>query len=201
VRVIAGAKKGIDLRCGRGPHFRPTAQVVKGSIFDTLGIALEGAIFLDLFAGSGSVGIEALSRGVSRAVFVEQDHRILKALRTNLERCRFSPPAAEVRMGDAMRYLERVVKTGAYFDVIYADPPYAGGVAQRVVDAVGGARGVICRMLIVEHGSPVFAKEGGTLELAKVRHFGQTTVSYFRHRKEAGGGEGKGNAGALSGDV
>jgi 16S rRNA (guanine966-N2)-methyltransferase len=201
VRVIAGAKKGIDLRCGRGPHFRPTAQVVKGSIFDTLGVELEGATFLDLFAGSGSVGIEALSRGVKRAIFVEQDSKILKALRTNLERCRFSPAVADVRLGDATRFLERVVKTSAFFDVIYADPPYAGTVAQRVVDAVADARGVLCRVLIVEHGTPVFAKAGGALELAKERHFGQTTVSYFRYRKEAGGGEGKGNTGALSGDV
>jgi 16S rRNA (guanine966-N2)-methyltransferase len=201
VRVIAGAKKGVDLRCGRGPHFRPTAQVVKGSIFDTLGIALDGAAFLDLFAGSGSVGIEALSRGVARAVFVEQDHRILKALRTNIERCRFSPGQAEVRMGDAMRFLERLVKTGGFFDVIYADPPYAGRVAQRVVDAVAGARAPVCRVLVVEHGSPVFVKQGALLELAKVRHFGQTTVSYFHWRKEAGEGEGQRRARALSGDV
>jgi 16S rRNA (guanine966-N2)-methyltransferase len=70
MRVIAGTKKGIDLRCGRGPQFRPTAQLVRGSIFDTLGPEVTGATVLDLFAGSGAFGIEALSRGAARAVFV-----------------------------------------------------------------------------------------------------------------------------------
>jgi 16S rRNA (guanine(966)-N(2))-methyltransferase RsmD len=199
MRVIAGTKKGIDLRCGRGPQFRPTAQVVKGSIFDTLGSLVDRASVLDLFAGSGAVGIEALSRGASRAVFVEQDHRILKALRTNLERCGFGPGVADVRMGDAVRFLDRLVAAGDFFDIIFADPTYAGKVAQRVVDVVDGARRACCGTLIVEHGSPVFAKDGGALELAKARHFGQTTVSYFQFRKEVGGGEG--NGGSLPGDV
>jgi len=199
MRVIAGTKKGIDLRCGRGPQFRPTAQVVRGSVFDTLGVQVAGAVVLDLFAGSGAVGIEALSRGASHAVFVEQDHRILRALRTNVERCGFGPDVAEVRMGDAMRFLERVVKTGAFFDIIFADPPYAGKVAQRIVDVIGGATGECCGTLVVEHGSPVFTKDGGSLELAKARDFGQTTVSYFGYRKEVGDGEG--NGGSLSGDV
>jgi 16S rRNA (guanine966-N2)-methyltransferase len=200
VRVIAGSKKGIDLRCGHGPFFRPTQQVVKGSIFDTIGFDIEGAAILDLFAGSGAVGIEALSRGASRAVFVEQDHRILKALRTNLARCGFGPGVAEVRIGDAVRWLERAAKTRGFFDVIFADPPYdAKTAAQRVVDAVGGAAAPVCRVLVIEHAGPVYAREGGPLALAKTRRFGRTTVSYFRYRKEESGGEG--HDGALPGDV
>lgn len=200
MRVIAGSKKGIDLRGGHGPFFRPTQQLVKGSIFDTIGFDIEGASILDLFAGSGAIGIEALSRGAARAVFIEQDHRSLKALRTNLERCGFGPTAAEVRIGDALRYIERVAAGSDFFDVIFADPPYAAKTAaQRVVDVVGEANAVLCRMLVIEHANPVFAKEGGALELAKARRFGQTTVSYFRYRKEGDGGEGKDRA--LPGDV
>lgn len=191
VRVIAGAKKGIDLRCGHGPFFRPTAQVVKGSLFDTLGADITGATILDLFAGSGAVGIEALSRGASRVVFVEQDHAILKALRTNLERCGFGLDRAEVRIGDALRFLERAVRTRLFFDIVFADPPYAGSTAQKVIDVVADAATAICRTLIVEHGHPVFVGENGSLDLVKTRHFGQTMVSYFRYRKEVGDGEGK----------
>jgi 16S rRNA (guanine966-N2)-methyltransferase len=199
MRVIAGSKKGIDLRCGHGPFFRPTQQLVKGSIFDTIGFEIEGASILDLFAGSGAVGIEALSRGAARAVFIEQDHRSLKALRTNLERCGFGP-AAEVRTGDALRYIERAAAGPVYFDVIFADPPYAAKTAaQRVVDVVGAAEIALCRVLVIEHANPVFAKAGGSLELAKARRFGQTTVSYFRYRKEVASGEGKDSA--LPGDV
>ncbi len=200
MRIIAGSKKGIDLRCGHGPFFRPTQQVVKGSIFDTIGFDIEGATFLDLFAGSGAIGIEALSRGAARAVFIEQDHRILRALRTNLERCGFGPEAAEVRIGDALRYLERAAKTSVFFDVIYADPPYAAKTAaQGVIDLAAGVGREICRVLVVEHASPVFARAGAPLALVKARKFGQTTVSYFRYRKEVGGGEG--DDGAVSGDV
>jgi 16S rRNA (guanine966-N2)-methyltransferase len=200
MRVIAGSKKGIDLRCGRGPFFRPTQQLVKGSIFNTIGFGIEGASILDLFAGSGAVGIEALSRGAARAVFVEQDHRILKALRTNLERCGFGSSVAEVRIGDALRYVTRAAAGSMFFDVIFADPPYAAKTAaQGVVDAVGAAKVALCRTLVIEHASPVFAKDGGALELAKARRFGQTTISYFRYRKEVGSGEGEGRA--LSGDV
>lgn len=200
MRVIAGSKKGVALRCGHGPFFRPTQQLVKGSIFDTIGFEIEGASVLDLFAGSGAIGIEALSRGAARAVFVEQDKRILKALRTNLERCGFSPAAAQVRIGDALRYLERAAKTGAFFDVIFADPPYAAqAAAQRVVDIAEKADHPLCRVLVVEHARPVFGKESGALPLVKARRFGQTTVSYFRYRKEASGGEGK--SGALPGNV
>jgi 16S rRNA (guanine966-N2)-methyltransferase len=200
VRIIAGSKKGVDLRCGHGPFFRPTQQIVKGSIFDTIGFDIEGASILDLFAGSGAVGIEALSRGASRAVFIEQDHRILKALRTNLERCGFGPGVAEVRIGDAVRYIERAAKTGVFFDIIFADPPYAAKTAaQNIVDTVGGAGEALCRVLVIEHANPVFAREDASIALVKARRFGQTTVSYFRYRKEESGGEGQN--GALPGNV
>lgn len=199
MRVIAGTKKGIDLRCGRGPQFRPTAQLVRGSVFDTLGGEVAGAAVLDLFAGSGAFGIEALSRGASRAVFVEQDHAILRALRTNLERCRFGPGVADVWAGDAMRFLDRIAPVPRSFDIVFADPPYASALAQRVIDVIAGAAAPCCDTLVVEHGKPVTAPAGGSLELAKTRQFGQTSVSYFRPRKEVGGGEWTG--GTLPGDV
>ena len=200
MRVIAGSKKGVDLRCGHGPFFRPTQQLVKESIFNTIGFDIGGASILDLFAGSGAIGIEALSRGAARAVFIEQDHRSLKALRTNIERCGFGPATAEVRIGDALRYIERAAAGSMFFDIIFADPPYAAKTAaQRVVDVVGAADVALCRMLVIEHANPVFAKEGGALELAKARRFGQTAVSYFQYRKGVGSGEGKDRA--LPGDV
>jgi len=200
VRVIAGSKKGIELRGGHGPFFRPTQQLVKESIFNTIGADIRGASILELFAGSGAVGIEALSRGAARAVFVEQDRTSLKTLRTNLDRCGFGPEAAVIRMGDALRYIERAAAQAQLFDFIFADPPYAAKTAaQRIVDVVGSAGVALCRTLIIEHANAIVAAEGGALELAKARRFGQTTVSYFTCRKEAAGGEGKGRA--LPGNV
>ena len=124
MRVIAGSRKGTALRCGRGPQFRPTAQIVKGSIFDTLGEDVTGSDLLDLFAGSGAVGIEALSRGARHVTFIEQDHTILRALRTNLQRCRFSVPEALVRTGDAMRFLTKLISKKGFFDVALNGIPY-----------------------------------------------------------------------------
>ena len=116
MRVNAGRYRGTSLRCGRGPFYRPTAQIVKGSIFDTLGSDVTGARFLDLFAGSGAIGIEALSRGAKQAVFVEQDRRILKALRTNLQRCRITADQAIVLGHDVFRFVDRLKKGIEFFD-------------------------------------------------------------------------------------
>ena len=179
MRVIAGRYKGTTLRCGRGPFYRPTAQVVKGSIFDTLGGDIAGARFLDLFAGSGAVGIEALSRGAVRAVFVEQDRRILKALRTNLERCGITPEQAIVVGQDVFRFVERLEAGGESFDVIFADPPYAGSAAKRILEAVTGAGRTLCRRFVLEHGEPIEVAGGGLMGLDRTRRFGQTRVSYY----------------------
>ena len=180
MRIIAGHKKGIALRSGRGPVYRPTTQLVKGSIFDTLGDETAGAVFLDLFAGSGGIGIEALSRGAERVVFIEQDHRILKALRTNLRRCGYTHEQAYVRTGDAIRYLKKLAAGENRFDIIFADPPYAGNLAQKIVTLVESAERAICRLLVVEHGLAVSHDERGMLERMQTRKFGQTYVTYFR---------------------
>jgi 16S rRNA (guanine966-N2)-methyltransferase len=184
MRVIAGTYKGTALRCGRGPVYRPTAQKVKGSVFDTLGEGVDDATFLDLFAGSGGIGIEALSRGASRAVFVEQDHRILKALRTNLQRCRIGADRAIVRNQDAMRFLDRLIANNDYYDIIFADPPYAGNLAQEVIERVDGAREPVCGLIVIEHGSAVYLREETSLEVVRSRKFGQTSVTYLEKKRE-----------------
>jgi len=191
MRVIAGICRGTALRGGHGPQFRPTAQVVRGSIFDTIGDLVEGAAVLDLFAGSGAFGIEALSRGAARAVFIEQDRTILRALRTNLERCRLSEQA-QVIQGDAMQHLERLIRRAAEFDIVFADPPYVSGLCAAVAAAVAGAENPFCRLLVTESGGPVPAPDGGALEATKTRKFGQTIITYFEYRPRAGGNQTEG---------
>jgi 16S rRNA (guanine966-N2)-methyltransferase len=191
MRVIAGICRGTALRGGHGPQFRPTAQIVRGSIFDTIGARVEDASVLDLFAGSGAFGIEALSRGAARAVFVEQDRTILRALRTNLERCRLTG-SAEVVRGDAMRHLERFMRGGKTFDIVFADPPYASGLSAAVAAAVAGAGRQFCRMLVTESDGPLQAPAGGALEATRERKFGQTIITYFEYRPQAGGNQTEG---------
>lgn len=191
MRVIAGRCRGTALRGGHGAQFRPTAQVVRGSIFDTIGELVEGAEVLDLFAGSGAFGIEALSRGAARAVFIEQDRTILRALRTNLDRCRLADHA-EVIQGDAMRHLARLIRERRRFDIVFADPPYASALPAAVAAAVSEAETPFCRLLVTESGGPVPAPPGGALEEARTRKFGQTVITYFEYRPPAGGNQTEG---------
>ena len=181
MRVIAGRCGGIALRGGHGPQFRPTAQIVKGSVFDTLYGRVQEAAVLDLFAGSGSMGIEALSRGASRAVFVEQDPKILRALRTNLKRCK-ATDTAEVVREDAMKYLEKLIRSKKTFDIIFADPPYASKLSRTIAEAINSTRRMVCDLLITESSEEYDIVPGGSIEKVRTRKFGQTIVTYLEYK-------------------
>ncbi len=183
MRVISGRCRGIALRGGHGPQFRPTAQIVKGSVFDTLYGRVQEAVVLDLFAGSGSLGIEALSRGAQRAVFIEQDPKIVRALTTNLGRCKLTDKAEVVR-GDAMKYLERVIRSKKTFDIIFADPPYASSLSREIAVAISLAKRKVCDLLITESGEEYDIPPGGALEKVRTRKFGQTIVTYLEYKTE-----------------
>src|ERR1700736_3119455 len=122
MRVVAGEAKGRRLQAPAGPRTRPTSDRVREAIFDILGSldAVEGAVVADLFAGSGALGIEALSRGARRTVFVDRDRAAITAIRANLAGCGFGPDRAEVVPGDVGRWAAGAPPV----DVILADPPY-----------------------------------------------------------------------------
>jgi 16S rRNA (guanine966-N2)-methyltransferase len=117
VRVVAGEFKGRRLHAPRGAGTRPTADRVREALFSMLG-DVSGARVLDLYAGSGALGIEALSRGAESALFVERDRPALAALRRNLEAVGVD---AEVRSQDALRFISR---PEGVFDLVFCDPPY-----------------------------------------------------------------------------
>jgi 16S rRNA (guanine966-N2)-methyltransferase len=120
VRVIAGSAGGLSLYLPKS-ELRPTMDVVKGAIYSSLSDFIVGARVLDLFAGSGALGIEALSRGASSATFVESDRRAVAAIEKNLEKTKLK---GDVQPVDVFRFLDRLVGAGT-FDLILADPPYA----------------------------------------------------------------------------
>jgi 16S rRNA (guanine(966)-N(2))-methyltransferase RsmD len=121
MRVIAGSRKGHTLVAPRGTETRPTADRVRENIFNLVG-PLDGAKVLDLFAGSGALGIEALSRGAAQAVFVENDRDALRAIERNLEKLRLT--GARVVRGDALFTLAQEAMAGAKYDLVLVDPPY-----------------------------------------------------------------------------
>jgi 16S rRNA (guanine966-N2)-methyltransferase len=121
VRVIAGSRKGHKLAAPRGLDTRPTSDRVRENIFNIVG-PMDGARVLDLFAGSGALGIEALSRGAASAVFVEHDPEALRTIESNLDRLRLT--GARVVRGDVLRTIAQEATAGGKYDLVLVDPPY-----------------------------------------------------------------------------
>lgn len=121
MRVIAGKAKGIQLKTPEGMLTRPTAERVKEALFSIIQFSLPGAAVLDLFGGTGQLGIEALSRGAERAVFVDARREACRLIQTNLQRSHLENQATVVQ-SDYMEYLKR---TREHFQIILLDPPYA----------------------------------------------------------------------------
>ena len=138
MRVITGSARGKRLKELPGMATRPTTDRVKEGLFSALQFDIEGRRVLDLFAGTGQLGIEALSRGAECAVFVERRRDALQVIRENLEACGMTDKARVVN-GDAMSYL----KSGEKFDLIFLDPPYASGLLEQALEEI--VRFDICR--------------------------------------------------------
>jgi 16S rRNA (guanine966-N2)-methyltransferase len=122
MRIIAGTAGGIPIKVPQGDT-RPTTDRVREALFSMLGATVTGARVLDLFAGSGSLGLEALSRGAESALFVEQNRAAAQVLQANLEKTRLH--RGLIRQTDAFRAVSDLARAGQQFDLIFADPPYA----------------------------------------------------------------------------
>lgn len=181
MRVIAGALKGWRLSTPKGRTTRPTADQVRIACLDTLMPYLEAGPFLDLFAGAGGVGIEALSRGAPSAVFVEQDRRAVAALEDNIARLGLSERARVLRQ-EVGRALEALAREGARFAVVFLDPPYASTVAVPALERVARGDGLLPGAVVVtQHPSKAPPpSEPGVLRPWKSRRFGETTLTFFR---------------------
>lgn len=133
MRVIAGEARRLLLKTPKGDVTRPTADMVKETLFNMLSFSVEGARFLDLFAGSGGIGIEALSRGALEAVFVDNSKEALDCMEYNLAHTRLRD-RARVLKGDAVLELRRMSKREGVFDIIFMDPPYHKGLERECLD-------------------------------------------------------------------
>jgi len=121
MRVIAGSRKGHKLAAPRGLDTRPTSDRVRENVFNLVGPVVDARV-LDLFAGSGAMGIEALSRGAASAVFVERDADAVRTIERNLDRLRLT--GARVVRGDVLQAIAQEATAGAKYDLVLVDPPY-----------------------------------------------------------------------------
>lgn len=132
MRVIAGSARRYNLICPAGDATRPTTDRIKETLFNILQNEVPDACFLDLFSGSGGVGIEALSRGSSQCIFVENGREAVRCIKTNLEHTRLSDRAQVMAM-DVMQALRRLEQIGKPFDIIFMDPPYCKDFERKVI--------------------------------------------------------------------
>ena len=187
MRIIAGKYKGRKI--GFPEHIRPTQDKVRQAIFDTLGQAFKGMVVLDLFAGSGAFGIEALSRGAKNIVFVDIERKCNLLIKNNLEglglvlrSCR----NVEIYRQDAFRAIAIAAKKKRKFDVIFVDPPYHKGLAKKLLKTpflgdILTAHG----FLVVEHAATDDIDLGSgvaAFELYKQATYGKITVTFLMKR-------------------
>lgn len=180
MRVVSGQYKGKLLKAVPGNSTRPTTDKVKEAIFNMIGPYFEGGTCLDLFAGSGGLGIEALSRGLEKAIFVDRDGKAIQTIYDNLKVCNLEGQA-EVYRNDFKRALKAIIKRELMFDYIFLDPPYAKQQLQEILEIIDENKLLNEQGLIVcEHSSDVrLPTNNRNLTQIKQETYGIITISIF----------------------
>jgi len=172
MRIVAGRWRGRTIKAPADDRVRPTADRVREAWMSIVQPVLPGAKVVDLFAGSGALGLEALSRGAEQCDFVEIGARSLAALQANIEKLG-AGDAAHIVRADALKFAERL-EAGAY-DVGFADPPYGLGLAARIAEQ--WVAKPFAAVLGIEHGGKEGMPSGG-----ETRRYGQTSITIYRFR-------------------
>lgn len=186
MRVISGQAKGHRLKVPKGRAVRPTAARVKEALFNILPHDLSGLKILDLFAGTGSLSAEALSRGAAEVILVDVSRKAANTIRENLRALGFSHNA-KIWIGSVPKSLRQLSRKGETFDLVFLDPPYEKGWVGKILEVIGQER--LMReagMVVAEHSSrEEVQKRYGVLELHDQRRYGSTVLSFFRLRESA----------------
>src|ERR1051326_8567106 len=175
MRVIAGKFKGRNLKSPPSLHVRPTSDRLRETLFNVIAARVPDARFLDLCAGSGAVGIEALSRGASYATFVDRSRRSCQLIESNLKLCRVPEEQWEIYCSEVNEFLKL---TDSRWDIIYFDPPYKDEYVRTL--ELAGSR--VSDLLIAEHHHKTQLPETiGNLHRTRILKQGDSALSFFRY--------------------
>lgn len=185
MRIITGSKRGKKLAALEGEAVRPTTDRVKESLFNILQFQLEGRRFLDLFAGSGQIGLEALSRGAAKAVFVDASRDSTRVVEKNVKACGMTDQA-QIVCADFAAFLRG---NREKFDIAFLDPPFREGLLPRALaltaEAMNPGGVVVC-----EHPKEVeLPEEAGNFRRDKVYRYGKIMLTAYRARQALEAGE------------
>lgn len=182
MRVIAGELKGKKLFSIKGKTLRPTSDKVREAIFDILQDRLKGKRVLDLFAGTGALGIEALSRGAEKGVFVENNRHSLSVLRRNIEECRLKAKA-EILACEVSAGIRILKSRGEAFELVFMDPPYSRGLVKETLQALGPSTLISSEaLIIVEHSRREDLLPFPPFQIIDSRRYGSTCVSFLQRK-------------------
>ncbi|QEK12009.1 16S rRNA (guanine(966)-N(2))-methyltransferase RsmD [Crassaminicella thermophila] len=180
MRVIAGSSKGMRLKAPKGLDTRPTTDRVKEAIFSMINPYIMDSIILDLFAGTGSLGIEALSRGAEKAYFVDNNKNSIKIIKENVEHTGVKEKST-ILFGDVQKLIKELASNRIRFDIIFMDPPYLKGLIIPSIDIID-AENVLNKegIIVVEHDfKDILPKCVGRFIKLKEKKYGKTLISIY----------------------
>ena len=186
MRVISGSARGKRLKAPRGMSTRPITDMIKEALFNVIGEHIRGAHVLDLFAGSGSVGIEALSRGAQKAVFVDSSKEAIQVIKENLNSCGFADNY-EIYRNDVFRAIEFINKNRAVFNIIFIDPPFTNDkIIIPVLEAVDNTQllNINGRLIIRTPKNYALPAKLQRAELMRTSRYGESTLYYYGYNEE-----------------
>jgi 16S rRNA (guanine966-N2)-methyltransferase len=187
LRVVSGNYKGRQLKAVPGMTTRPTTDKVKEAIFNMVGPYFNGGVALDLFAGSGGLGIEAISRGMEQCIFVDREAKAIQTIHKNLEVCHASD-ASEVYRNDAERALRAIIKREIKFDLIFLDPPYRQQKLKALIKLMS-ENNLLKQdgFIVAEHGSDIeLPLEIDQFYQYKQEKYGMSSITIFTYKSLKG---------------
>lgn len=184
MRIIAGRFRGRTLATPKSRTVRPTADRVREAVFSILGDRVVGSRVLDLFAGTGALGLEALSRGASCAVFVDSHPSSTALIRTNLARCGIHAPEGEILALNAAAAVSRLASQNRLFDLIFMDPPYGKGWIGKTLEILQPVTASDALVVAEHHAQDPVADAYPPWKVSDRRRYGTVGVTFFRRTEE-----------------